>query len=195
MVPFYIIRDPIEEEGGSLLYRILNNNVISYIDWLGLNDIDNIENKYIKMIMAASFIGADFAADDLEHFLRASGKTKIIDWKWLRSFYSVRCAERVNLGRFEEQLKSEAKFLSDGEKIMFYDFWDKRERQVLSELYYASGDFTITSYGAFKLDRKGNCIKITGFVDHYWWDPYDWHNGLSAWVPILVTLVIVMVLL
>ena len=33
------------------------------------------------------------------------------------------------------------------------------------------------------MSRNGNCISITGNIDHYWWDPYDWHAGLAAYVP------------
>ena len=54
---------------------------------------------------------------------------------------------------------------------------------VFSEMYYASGTFTVSSYGEFILERKGCSVSIVGNLDHRWHDDYDWHVGLSAYVP------------
>lgn len=54
---------------------------------------------------------------------------------------------------------------------------------MFTELYYASGTFTITSTGDFILSREGDKVKIEGTVSHRWWDPYDWHHGLGAFIP------------
>lgn len=177
-------KDPIEEQGGVNLYGMINNNTIYYIDILGLLTLDEIEKKYRDMIAAARKKGKDVAADNLEHFLGASGRTRILDWAWLRTFSVVTSAEKENIKRFEKSLKAKAATLSKGEQLSFYDYWDRTgTASVFEELYYASGTFTITSYGQFSLTRNNNCVSIIGNVDHYWWDPYDWHAGLGAYIP------------
>ena len=167
------------------LYGIIGNNSICNTDILGLLlSLDEIERRYRDMIAAARKAVKNVAADNLEHFLGASGTTRILDWNWLRSFSSVVTAEKKNIKRFEEALKKKAETLLNGDNIWFYDYWDRIETaSSFSELYYASGTFTLTSYGQFFLSRNGNCISITGNIDHYWWDPYDWHAGLAAYVP------------
>ena len=39
------------------------------------------------------------------------------------------------------------------------------------------------STGDFILSRYGNKVIIEGKVSHRWWDPYDWHPGLGAFIP------------
>ncbi len=81
-------------------------------------------------------------------------------------------------------MKEKSRTLLKGEKIRFFDYFDATETaSVFSELYYASGTFTVTSYGDFTLERTGCVVSIEGNVDHCWWDNYDWHDGLSAYVP------------
>lgn len=118
------------------------------------------------------------------HFLGATGKARTLDWKWLRKFKSVQKAESTNKDRFVKTLKKEASNLSSGKKTIL-DWWDSQQSaSVFTELYYASGTFTITSYGEFELScAKDGKVKIKGSVDHYWWDPYDWHAGLGASIP------------
>ena len=102
----------------------------------------------------------------------------------MRQFSSVTAAENENIKRFEDSLKDEAKTLAIGQTVSFYDYWDKEvTANIFSELYYASGTFTITSYGQFTLKRSNRCVFITGTVDHLWWDKYDWHAGLRAYIP------------
>ncbi len=66
----------------------------------------------------------------------------------------------------------------------FNDHWDRLlTASVFEELYYASGTSTITSTGNFNLSRSGEIVTITGTVRHHWHDPYDWHAGLTAFIP------------
>ncbi|MFA7149227.1 MAG: RHS repeat-associated core domain-containing protein, partial [Syntrophomonadaceae bacterium] len=180
----WLSRDIIGERGGWRLYGFVGNNGVNGWDYLGLLTLDEIEALYRKMVVAARKRGANIAADNLEHFLAATGTKRTLDWTWLRSFNPVLEAEKTNTKRFENTIKQKAKELVDGGSITIYDYWDSMQRaSVRSELYYASGTFTVTSYGVFLLRRKGRCVEIEGDVDHYWWDPYDWHVGLSAYIP------------
>jgi len=136
------------------------------------------------MIKSARDKGYNVAADNLQRFLDGSGGTKTIDVKWLRSFSAVTGAERVNQERFETSLTELAYKLKDGETRSFSDYWDRKlTASTLTELFYASGTSTITSSGTFSLIRKGDTISILGAVEHHWWDPYDWHAGLTAFIP------------
>ena len=182
----WLNRDPLEEEGGLNLYAVcLNKPLIIYDLWgAATPSLDEVEKKYRDMVRAARTGGHDVAADNLEYFLNGAGETRTISWTWLRDYGPVRTAEKRNRKRFEKVVETNARTLADGERITIYDYFDATETaNAFTELYYASGTFTVTSYGEFKLSRKGCKITITGDLDHRWWDPYDWHNGLDAYVP------------
>ena len=136
------------------------------------------------MIAEARSQGKNVAADNLEHFLNASGNKRTLDWKWLRQFDSVLRAEEVNRDRFIKTLEKEAENAKIG-KVEILDWWDSKQTAgTFKELYYASGTFTVTSYGKFELScANAGKVEISGAVDHYWWDPYDWHAGLGAYIP------------
>lgn len=146
--------------------------------------LDRIEKTYQDMIKDARKKGYNVAADNLERFLKGTGSVKKISSKWLRGFSSVTDAERVNQKRFEKSLTKKAYKLKDGESDSFSDYWDRKlTASTFVELFYASGTSTIRSTGTFKLTRKGKVITIEGSVAHHWWDKYDWHAGLAAYVP------------
>ena len=180
----WISSDPLGENGGLNLYAGNNNNFVNRHDPLGLRSLDEIEQQYRDMIAASRKRGKNVAADNLEHFLASSGQARTLDWQWLRSFESVRNAEERNREYFVKRLSTEAVALKHGEKRRIYDYFDATETaSKFHELYYASGTFTVTSYGVFDLEKCDNTVAITGQVDHFWWDPYDWHAELSAYVP------------
>ena len=54
---------------------------------------------------------------------------------------------------------------------------------VFGELYYTSGDSTLSSHCYFKITKKKNNFLVTGIIKHSWWDRYDWHKGASAYIP------------
>lgn len=144
----------------------------------------DIERNYRDMITTARSQGKNVAAGNLEHFLSASGNKRILDWNWLRLDASVLSAEKLNQKRLEKKLIDKARTLTDGQRIAFYDYFDSsKTASIFSELYYASGTYTVSSYGDFILIRNGCVVEIVGTVDHRWWDDYDWHAGLSAFVP------------
>jgi hypothetical protein len=147
--------------------------------------LDDITAKYRAMIAAATKDGYLVAADNLQRFLNGTGGKKTIDEGWLRGFGAVTSAERTNQERFEDGLEDFAgDTLRNGTTTGFFDHWDRKlTASVLTELYYASGTSTISSRGHFTLSRNSDVTTIEGTVTHRWWDPYDWHAGLSALVP------------
>lgn len=184
----WLSRDPLEEAAGLNLYRAFANSPVTLYDPLGLQEprtLDEILDLVRRMIAEARKKGANVAADNLEHWLNGSGADRILDWNWLRSYSVVQDAEKANRDRFADSLRREAENLKPGETKVFCDYWDRKATApMLTDLYYASGTFTITSYGCFTLSRGSDCkVRITGSVDHLFWDPYDWHPGLAAWVP------------
>ena len=155
------------------------------VSCLSETELDEIEARFRDMIQRArDEEGADVAADNLEYFLAGSGAKKIISVSWLRSFSEVLEAESRNESRFENSLIDKADGMKDGETKTFTDFWDAQLiGGITTELYYASGTSTINSTGEFSLTRSGDIVTITGTVKHHWHDSYDWHPGLSAWIP------------
>jgi uncharacterized membrane protein YgcG len=146
--------------------------------------LDQIEQRYRKMIESARAKRYNVAADNLEKFLKGTGGVEKIDVTWLRGFAAVTDAERDNQERFENSLTKKAKEMKDGATESFNDYWDRMfTASTFTELYYASGTSTIRSTGSFKLTRNGNVITIEGTVKHHWFDPYDWHAGLTADIP------------
>ena len=74
--------------------------------------------------------------------------------------------------------------MAHAESRTFNDYWHRQFTAGKSgELYYASGTSTIKSTGTFNLSCIENVVSIGGKVDHHWYDPYDWHAGLSAFIP------------
>ncbi len=146
--------------------------------------LDEIEAKYRSMIADARSLGHDVAADNLQRFLAGTGGTKTLGTAWLRGFSAITDAEEVNQSRFEDQLYDKALSLRSGESERLSDYWEKLlTGSVTTELFYASGTSTIKSSGSFNLSRDGNEVEISGNVNHHWFDPYDWHAGLSAYIP------------
>jgi hypothetical protein len=146
--------------------------------------LDEIVKNYNNMVAKARVFGFHVAADNLEHFLNGGGNTKSISSGWLREYGEIIDAEEKNQERFKESLIKVADKMKDGETKFYTDYWDRGlYAKGLNELFYASGGSTITSRGGFTLTRKGTIVTITGTVDHHWHDPYDWHAGLTAFVP------------
>lgn len=146
--------------------------------------LNEIERRYRDMITSARSKGYHVAADNLEHWLQGSGSSRTIGVAWLRGFSEVTAAEKTNQQRFEKSLTSKAKGLKDGATATFTDYWDRTlTASVTEELYYASGTSTLHSEGTFTLRRTGSTVTIDGVVNHHWFDPYDWHAGLGAYIP------------
>jgi hypothetical protein len=149
--------------------------------------IADLEREFRGLIAAARSQGYPVAADNLEHFLTGHGATRSVPLSWLRSFSVVTEAEQRNQkgdGRFEDQLKNQAKKLAAGGSATFGDYWDAVIRAAaLTELFYASGVSQLRSTGSFSLSRAGHVVTIAGTVNQRWFDPYNWNPGMSAWIP------------
>jgi hypothetical protein len=150
-----------------------------------------IEKQYNVMIKQAREAKYNVAADNLQHFLDGKGGLRKIPVKWLLSFPEIRNGEEKNEDRFESTINNRGESLGvialrlkDGETQSFTDHWDVLVKgDIETELYYASGSSTITSTGNFTLTRSGDVVTVVGSVKHNWWDIYDWHPGLTAYVP------------
>jgi Domain of unknown function (DUF4157) len=146
--------------------------------------LDRIAQQYRDMIKDARDKGYNVAADNLQRFLDGTGGVKKIDVTWLRSFSATTDAEKVNQQRFETSLAKIAKTVEHGMKKEFEDHWDRMyTASPTTELYYASGTSTIRSTGKFHFESIENVVNFGGRVTHHWSDPYDWHEGLSAFIP------------
>jgi Domain of unknown function (DUF4157) len=146
--------------------------------------LDAIAATYRAMIANARKDGKNVAADNLQRFLDGSGGVKKMDVTWLRSFEEVAQAEKINRERFEGPLTKAGKGVQHADKKTFEDYWDRLiQSSVFTELYYASGTSTLHSTGQFSLEGIENIVNISGHVNHHWYDPYDWHEGLSAYIP------------
>jgi hypothetical protein len=146
--------------------------------------LDKIAQTYRDMIAAARKKGYNVAADNLQRFLDGTGETKELDVSWLRSFSATTDAERVNQERFEGPLSKVAKTVDHAQHKSFEDHWDRMfTANQATELYYASGTSTIHSKGKFELEGLENIVRIDGSVNQHWFDPYDWHEGLGAYIP------------
>jgi hypothetical protein len=146
--------------------------------------LDKIAQNYRDMIADARKKGYNVAADNLQRFLDGAGGVKKLDVPWLRGFDATKDAERVNQKRFEGSLDKLAKPMGHGDSKTLEDHWDRMYTASQStELYYASGTSTIRSTGKFGLDAIEDIVNIGGSVKHHWYDPYDWHEGLGAFVP------------
>lgn len=144
--------------------------------------LDEIERNYRSIVADGRGHGYNVAADNLERFLAGTGGVKNENVTWLRGFAEITAAERTNQGRFESSLNDQANQMHHGDRRTFTDHWD-RMLTGSGELYYASGTSTIRSTGNFSLEMIENEVSISGTVTHHWFDPYDWHAGLSAFVP------------
>ena len=176
--PWEVIR---KRDGGESSQQGLNEDVVACPDPARL---DEIEENFRSMIESARARDANVAADNLAYFLSGSGGTRTLSVSWLRGFSAVTSAELRNQQRFENSLESIADSMIHLESRSFNDYWDAQlTAGVTTELYYASGTSTIRSTGNFSLERIENVVNIRGSVEHRWYDPYDWHAGLGAYIP------------
>ena len=188
----WISRDPIAEDGGWNLYAFVRNRLFISYDRLGgfsEKKIREIITLYENIIAKGFALGYNQAAQNLRFFLAGALKNRkdllYINMVWLRSYYPVTSAEEKNQERFEDEIESIAKKMKDKDRKQFANFWDAGITATIhTDLYYASGGSTLTSQGYFELERKGCKIYITGTVQHYWHDKYDWHAGLGAFIPL-----------
>jgi len=170
-----------KRDGGESPQQGLNEETVTCPE---AERLDEIEEKFRSMIRSARERDANVAADNLEYFLSGAGGTRTLSVSWLRGFSEITSAEIRNQGRFENSLESMADEMNPGDRRTLEDYWDAQlTGGMTTELYYASGTSTIRSTGNFSLERTGDVVTIEGTVEHRWYDPYDWHGGLGAYIP------------
>jgi hypothetical protein len=146
-----------------------------------------LKKNYLEMIKKSRERNFNMAADCLQWWLDGSGFQKNLDFNWLRKQREVVSAENVNIERFENDYDSKFGLflltLEEGKPKNFTTYYDKQVRAgVFGELYYASGDSTLSSKCNFKVTKKNNNYKLSGEIIHSWNDRYDWHKGASAYI-------------
>ncbi|WCJ60967.1 hypothetical protein NXS98_07560 [Fontisphaera persica] len=166
-----------------------------------ISTVEEIEAEVALLIQDARNRGMNVAADMLQNYVNGGGD-QVLSVGWLRSFDRVRNAEKKNQKHFEQSFKKIAAEMKCDESRTFSDYWDalisySGRGFSTEELFWASGDSTLTSSGSFSLKKnccvqkyrgKGinmNCseVIITGNVNHHWHDVYDWHAGLGVSIP------------
>ena len=160
-----------------------------------------IELRFRILIIGGRLKGFNTAADNLEHFLNASGATRYFDASWLMGFSAVQFGVRQNKERFEQYFLRRASTMSEGETV-YIDAFPREGRTAFgpfgdlgfhsrvspggSELYlhYAFGTFTISTFCNVTITTKDEMVYIVGTLMHIFWDIYDWHVGFGVRVPI-----------
>jgi RHS repeat-associated protein len=148
--------------------------------------VNAIKKQYNKIIWDARSIGANVAAENLQHFLNGSGTNRVLAASWIRSFGSISSGEdRIKGYYVERNVPQWASGMKEDQSVTKSDHWvaDISNYSPFSELSYASGASKITANGSFNLSKKGNNIAVSGTVTMNWNDPYDWHAGLNFYIP------------
>lgn len=146
-----------------------------------------LKANYLKMIEKARDRNFNMAADCLQWWLDGTGFTKTIDFRWLRRQREILSAEKINIERFEndedDKFRAFLLKLYEGIPDHFSTYYDRQVKAgIFGELYYASGDSTVTSKCNFKVIKKSNNYTLSGTIIHSWNDRYDWHKGASAYI-------------
>lgn len=113
-------------------------------------------NEHFRAKVAQAFLPASIQSGSMADDFSFHFSTKYFDPETGFYYYGYRYYEKGNQNLFKSSIKDGIKGLADGQSIVIYDYWDNTQRaSVRKELYYASGTFTVTSYGVFLLKRKG----------------------------------------
>jgi hypothetical protein len=153
--------------------------------------LSDIEDQYRKMISGARSFGWHVAADNLEHFLGATGAKKQIDREWLLRYQSVLEAAAVNENRFfERTIPGNINNVPPGGNVTIVDNFDRLLYAGIlePELFFASGGSTVSSSATITITKSPMVngevdTIIEGIIVHRWHDIYDWHAGLTAPIP------------
>jgi len=123
-----------------------------------------------------------FASKHLLHYLTGSGNALQYAKEQLRHNLQVLEAEVENRKRFETTTMKKKVIPKIKEKnFTVYDWWEvQKTAPPMSDWYFAFGTFTIVSYGIFNVKYSNGICTVKGNIAHYFWDIYDWHEGLGA---------------
>lgn len=152
-----------------------------------------IKKQYQDIVNRGKFVGASWAAKMLQHWMNGSGKDMIIKMEVLRNFSLIKNKEDEireaiikGIGKRKRDIVNK---LKDGEEKIYFIFANRKITWLpWSELFYASGTSTLTGRIILKAKRVGDTVNIEGTLELHWWDPYDWHIGLDAYIPTIGTI-------
>ena len=168
--------------------------------------LKKLEKKYNSFVKKARKVGYNESANCLEHFLKGDGTTYYFSSDWLLQFPQVVEAVNTNLQRYENDFTERGQKLQPGESLYYCDLpniekdeigpygnfgWANQKTAGLrgrrgtgSDLYYASGTFTITTFCDVEIFKNyDGTIKVKGAILNIFWDKYDWHDNLSVYIP------------
>ena len=155
-------------------------------------DVDEIKEDFNNMASTArSFVGSDSqAAANIDYFLSAAGGIREMPINWLLSYDIIQDAVDDNFqvpDRFIDRINQRISSLANGGTMRYVDnFHRKKTASSLfdPDLYYASGTFSVESVINVDINKDSSGqVSVIGVVTNRFYDLYDWHPGLTAWVP------------
>jgi hypothetical protein len=153
------------------------------------NSSDEIIKEGRYLINEARKRHWNVAADNLEHYLDNTGTTKSYLPRWVRSFKKVRAVEKEHEEFCQRMIREKIKtrWTRYGEETL--DLTTKRMIPVsyggarlnfFEELFYASGNSKLEAAGHFRIKLDSINIEVTGYIDYYWHDRYNFENKLGV---------------
>jgi hypothetical protein len=147
-----------------------------------------------SMIKNARAVGMNFAASNMEYFLKGKGgksKTKKVSSSFLMSNLSVRkgIAENV-LNLFSVKFNDQISKMELGETITLKGRWSNSyyaSKHDEPDLLYGSGGYIINTNVSLKVTRGGTSVfngyTISGSIEVGYFDEYNWDPGKGDYVP------------
>ncbi|MBF0354978.1 MAG: hypothetical protein HQL43_07070, partial [Alphaproteobacteria bacterium] len=145
--------------------------------------------------------GWNHSADLLDHYLKGCGEPVNLDKDWVRQHPPVKEGEAKSQKHFEEWLVGQGPkdnsfgkiwdHLPKGDgavtiKGMYWDgAGDSSSWQELGDKGNSLGGLSVRGMGDLKLERKGNEVIVTGTINQYAEDKYDFekNNKNHEWLP------------
>jgi len=152
-----------------------------------------IKKQYQEIVNRGRAVGANWAAQMLQHWMNGSGKDMVIKMEVLKRFGQIEDAEKNIRKRLLKGIRNRKiidNLLDSKIKSKKYYIYAKEDitAPLWSEFFYASGTSSLVGRMLLKADKKDDKITINTVIEYHWFDPYDWHVGLSAYIPTVGTI-------
>lgn len=158
----------------------------------GGKSVDELVAEYKKMIRTGKLI-APFAAENLEHWLGNTGKTRAVSAKPFQNDSAVinhlaKKHRAIFLSQHDPKKGLVPRIKnSPGEARYSMSWEDSTYAAALSELYFALGGFTVRSNVEVQVKPDKSDPKIYRATFLSWksqaFDNYNWDHGKSVYVP------------